>query len=652
MTFQPTQEQLQAIELSAQPQNTRLKMLAYAGAGKTSTIVLIAQKLGEFGLKGVYLAFNKAIANEAGQKMPRNATAKTFHSLAFGNVDNRITAKLNIGQGLYANNFTNWSRYYGTTNVTGDTTKHRPNGTTNHVEQVDSGKRFKIIKRAIEIFLRSDSEAPEDWHLDYAIDSTLNMKVNQDHKQHLITEFMPLLNNLWYDFQQPNGNFKITHDVYLKIYALSNPKINYDFILFDESQDTDKLMLGILKQQTNRIIFVGDPYQQIYEWRGAVDAMAQFEGIETYLTQSFRFGEAIATLANGLLRYLKAEKPLIGAGQQGFVDTSNPFPHDTNAILCRTNAGAIGIALEYLERHKNRRLYLELSGSPQEMLDLLKAINDFETNPQAGRYHEILANFADFAELKEYCEQFPNDQNISGVFRLYMRYGYQYLSRTIEAFRSNEQHHDVTITTVHKAKGREWENVLLADDFEGRSFSVDTKANVKINGEAEARLLYVAITRAKKGLYGANIEALIKFLSRYSFENPLPTDPANTYLSSLFFIEDEETEEQAGLKQEQEATPPQPTAPKAEKPTITADNNKRKYTPRSREAEQRRLEACREGHKVAVELGMVGRPKALEDNSHAIELIKKGELSLPKIAQQLGVSLSTIKRIKQAQKFN
>ncbi|MBR7550935.1 hypothetical protein KC220_20545, partial [Mycobacterium tuberculosis] len=161
-----------------------------------------------------------------------------------GNVDKRITAKLSQGQGLYANNFTSWSRYYGTTNVTGDTTKHRPNGTTNHVEQVDAGKRFKIIRRAIEIFLRSDSEAPEEWHLDYAIDSSLNMKVCDEHKQHLVKEFMPLLNNLWYDFQQPNGNFKITHDVYLKIYALSNPKINYDFILFDESQDTDKLMLG------------------------------------------------------------------------------------------------------------------------------------------------------------------------------------------------------------------------------------------------------------------------------------------------------------------------------------------------------------------------------------------------------------------------
>ncbi|MBX4420848.1 hypothetical protein K4H00_22865, partial [Mycobacterium tuberculosis] len=77
-----------------------------------------------------------------------------------------------------------------------------------------------------------------------------------------------------------------------------------------------------------------------------MDAMAQFEGVETYLTQSFRFGQAIATVANGLLRYLRAEKPLIGAGQQGFVDTQNCYPSDINALLCPTTARAPGTALD------------------------------------------------------------------------------------------------------------------------------------------------------------------------------------------------------------------------------------------------------------------------------------------------------------------
>ncbi|MBP0656307.1 ATP-binding domain-containing protein, partial [Mycobacterium tuberculosis] len=134
------------------------------------------------------------------------------------------------------------------------------------------------------------------------------------------------------------------------------------------------------------------------------------------------------------------------------------------------------------------------------------------------------------------------------------------------------------ITTVHKAKGREWDNVLLADDFEGRSFSEDMLQRVKINGDPEARLLYVAITRAKRGLYGAYIEPLIKFLSRYSFDKPLPTD--NQEISDL--VEENEQEEGDQLTPAKEA--------KTEAIAPPNNTNKRRYTPRSKEAEQRRLE--------------------------------------------------------------
>ncbi|MBP0556337.1 hypothetical protein J8J23_21195, partial [Mycobacterium tuberculosis] len=68
-----------------------------------------------------------------------------------------------------------------------------------------------------------------------------------------------------------------------------------------------------------------------------------------------------------------------------------------------------------------------------------------------------------------------------------------------------------------------WDNVLLADDFEVRSCSEHLLQRAKRNGDPEPRLLYVAITMAKRGLYGAYIEPLIKFLSRYSFDKRLPT---------------------------------------------------------------------------------------------------------------------------------
>ena len=47
------------------------------------------------------------------------------------------------------------------------------------------------------------------------------------------------------------------------------------------------------------VILVGDPNQQIYQFRGAVNALHSFDADRTfYLTQSFRFGPEVAFAAN------------------------------------------------------------------------------------------------------------------------------------------------------------------------------------------------------------------------------------------------------------------------------------------------------------------------------------------------------------------
>ncbi|MDH2406059.1 UvrD-helicase domain-containing protein [Bradyrhizobium sp. SSUT18] len=67
------------------------------------------------------------------------------------------------------------------------------------------------------------------------------------------------------------------HDGYLKLWALSSHAIAADFILLDEAQDTNPVVLDVLRKQPAQMIYVGDKYQQIYEWRGAVNAMEKIE---------------------------------------------------------------------------------------------------------------------------------------------------------------------------------------------------------------------------------------------------------------------------------------------------------------------------------------------------------------------------------------
>ena len=71
-------------------------------------------------------------------------------------------------------------------------------------------------------------------------------------------------------------------------------------------------MLGILlKQKSTQVIYMGDAHQQIYAWRGAVNAMQQLPLPESRLTTSFRFGDEIAQVANYLLGALDETVPFL-----------------------------------------------------------------------------------------------------------------------------------------------------------------------------------------------------------------------------------------------------------------------------------------------------------------------------------------------------
>lgn len=525
-----TKEQKLAIELCENPTTKNVKISAFAGTGKTTTISLIAHALAKSQKRGIYLAFNKVIAEEAGAKMPALVQAKTFHSLAYNSVPKWLTHRLRTGLALYVKNFLQWSGICDSTIVMGDESKTQVNGADAVEYTVSPALKFMIVKRALEYFCRSDSDAPDIQHLQAAADSILDTKLHSADSQILGEVLLPHLQRMWDDMCSPTGDLMISHDVYLKYYALNNPEIKYDFILFDEAQDTDRLMLSILKKQKAPVIFVGDSYQQIYEWRGAKDAMSLFDGAETSLTKSFRFGKNIAAVANAILDHMgSAEQITGGSSDDGLVDYTTAYPQDVNAVLCRTNAGAITAAITYLEANPTRRINLELNATPESILELVDEIEKFSYGLKSN--HPVLRNFENIKELETYCEKFSVDDRISGIFRLYKQYGLTYLTNLFNQVgnvsKSEVLAGALTITTVHKAKGREWDNVYLLDDFEGKTFAKDKESGqLAFTQDAESRLLYVAVTRAKSKLYAMNVAEILHVVSKGAVGLPRQETPS------------------------------------------------------------------------------------------------------------------------------
>jgi superfamily I DNA/RNA helicase len=129
------------------------------------------------------------------------------------------------------------------------------------------------------------------------------------------------------------------HDGYLKQWSVELPVLDYDYILLDEAQDTNPVVLAVLTEQKSQLVYVGDKHQQIYEWRGAINAMAKIStDHEAALTQSFRFGPNIANAANDILAKLGEERQL-----EGFAKIPSEIRQSlvTDAVLARTNAMVI-----------------------------------------------------------------------------------------------------------------------------------------------------------------------------------------------------------------------------------------------------------------------------------------------------------------------
>ena len=123
---------------------------------------------------------------------------------------------------------------------------------------------------------------------------------NDLHTQ-LAAHIVPFARKAWTDLQHPDdGAVRFDHDHYLKIWALTQPRIDADFLLLDEAQDTNPVVEQIFLHQRDhaQLVMVGDSAQAIYDWRGAKDVMTGFDGTQLTLSQSFRFGPHLAEEAN------------------------------------------------------------------------------------------------------------------------------------------------------------------------------------------------------------------------------------------------------------------------------------------------------------------------------------------------------------------
>jgi superfamily I DNA/RNA helicase len=443
---------------------------AGAGTGKTSTLVLLGDEAKVQGRTGVYVAYNKSVAEDAKTRFADSVQPMTAHSMAY-------RAMLDMPNGKALLN------------------KLR---TTSRVSPVDASKLMGIpfkgfetedgslagykvaglVMATIQNFCNSASVDITERHVP-KVDGM------EDYQDALNAFVLRYARPAWGDLNLTTGKLKFQHDHYLKIWALTAPRIDADFILYDEAQDANPCMAGVIQDQTiynTQIVMVGDQAQAIYGWRGAVDAMTRFDAdARLVLSQSFRFGQAVADQANVLLTYLNA--PLRLSGFDKVPSTVEPLS-EFDAILCRTNAEVIAQAIMALDAG----LKPAIVGGTSEIEKFTKAAAQLQGGKQTT--HPDLVAFKSWGEVQEYAQE-DEGRDLRVMVNLIDMHGTAAImdicSTTVD-----EKDADVIVSTAHKAKGREWNRVKIAGDFR----KPDTENGGTLS-RPDAMLLYVTITRAK-----------------------------------------------------------------------------------------------------------------------------------------------------------
>jgi hypothetical protein len=489
----PTAEQYEAIKGFASYDD--LVIQAGAGAGKTSTLKLLANHALANGRRGQYLAYNAKIVKDVRQDMPGNVGCNTVHSIAFGACGHEFAHRLPSKMARQSNNEV--------AAILGIRSLSIPGFGKVEGRTLAAGWLASKALGMVDKFCHTAAAEITVKHLEYieGIDDT-DEKTGQPgytNNRLVAKHLLPFARKAWADMINPEGRLRVTHDSYLKLWSLSSPVIDVDFILLDEAQDADPVTEEIVKFNKARgvqVVCVGDEQQVLYEWRGAVNAMADFEAMGArvaFLSQSFRFGDAVAEIANGLLERLDARLRVKGFGP--VASTIGPVA-EPDAILCRSNAGAVRSLIGAIQSGRK----VHLVGGTAEIVSFCKAALRLQGGQSTQ--HAELAMFSTWDEVARYVEEEEQGADLKLNVKLVDQFGAQAI---IEALESNANEaatlaaswDGVVISTAHKSKGLQWGSVQIADDFKAPK-----------QGDlspAELRLAYVACTRAKNELDLTNV---------------------------------------------------------------------------------------------------------------------------------------------------
>ncbi|MGN0648595.1 MAG: RecQ family ATP-dependent DNA helicase [Oscillospiraceae bacterium] len=304
-------------------------------------------------------------------------------------------------------------------------------------------------------------------------------------------------------------------------------RITKSVLVIDEAQDMDiheyRLVEALMERNEDmRIIAVGDDDQNIYQFRGSDSKylrslITEHEAKQYSLIDNYRSCLSVVAFANQFVKSIsdrmKTEDIAAVTENSGEVklikhsvanmetalveDIISVNAIGSTCILTNTNQEALLILGILKQRNIPAKLIQSIDGFDlydiAEMRYFLKTLNKNNTSPVISNdqwdhaVHALQEQYSNSAcmpviisILRTFADS--NEKKYRTDFEMFLH------ESKMEDFHTNEQG-IITISTMHKSKGREFDNVYIL------------LRNSCLSGEEERRKLYVGMTRAKQLLH-------------------------------------------------------------------------------------------------------------------------------------------------------